>query len=255
MPKPACRAMLSTGRSPDSSAMRALSTRAASTYAAGVMPVSRRKARAKLRSLIEARRASAGTERSSSRWSGIQAWSSRSGSRSASWAASWALNCAWPPGRFTNRTSQRAASSATPGRGPPRPARARGPSRGHARGGADVAVADEDRVRLDRDGRIALGEIGARGQWVVARRPSRRPARASRKAPVQTEVTRRERCAASPSQAISVSSPSARRVPVPPATIRVSIGLLHALRGWSGTIVTVDVRSGRSSSGAAIVTT
>ena len=47
------------------------------------MPTSRRKARAKLRSLMWARSASAGTERSASRLSAIHAWSSRSGSRSA----------------------------------------------------------------------------------------------------------------------------------------------------------------------------
>ena len=70
---------------------------------------------------------------------------------------------------------------------------------------------------------------------------------------MQTEATRRERFAASRSHAISASSSSARRVPVPPATIRVSIGKRQALRGRSGTSVTVEVRSGPSS-GAATVT-
>ena len=43
------------------------------------------KARAKWRSLMHARAARAGTERSASRWSAIHAWSSRSGARSADW--------------------------------------------------------------------------------------------------------------------------------------------------------------------------
>ncbi len=63
--------------------MRAASMRAASTYTAGVIPTSLRNARAKLRGLMQARSASAGTERSASRLSAIQACSSRSGSRSA----------------------------------------------------------------------------------------------------------------------------------------------------------------------------
>ena len=87
VPKPALTATVSTGASPDSSAMRALSTRAHSTKAAGVMPTSRPKARAKFRSLMCARSASAGTERSASTLSAIQACRSRSGRRSAC--------CAW----------------------------------------------------------------------------------------------------------------------------------------------------------------
>jgi hypothetical protein len=49
VPNPDRRATASTDRPPVSSAIRALSMRADSTYAAGVIPVSVRKARAKLR--------------------------------------------------------------------------------------------------------------------------------------------------------------------------------------------------------------
>ena len=77
------------------------------------MPTSRRNARAKLRGLMNARSASAGTERSAVRLSAIQAWRSRSGSRSAGCHDGRALNCAWSPGRRRKSTSQRAASRAT----------------------------------------------------------------------------------------------------------------------------------------------
>ena len=61
-------------------------------------------------------------------------------------------------------------------------------------------------------------------QWVVTVRPSSSPARASRKAPEQTEVTRRERRAALRIQRIRPASSSALATPKPPATTSVSIG-------------------------------
>ncbi len=70
---------------------------------------------------------------------------------------------------------------------------------------------------------------------MVARRPLRSSARASRNAPVQTDATRRERCAADCSQAISRSSRSAVTTPRPPATSNVSIASERLRRGPSGT--------------------
>ena len=61
-------------------------------------------------------------------------------------------------------------------------------------------------------------------QWVVTRRPSSRPACASRNAPLHTEVTRRALAAAVLSQAMRRSSAIAAAVPVPPATRSVSMG-------------------------------
>ena len=77
---------------------------------------------------------------------------------------------------------------------------------GHARRGDHVAVAHEDRVGLDVTPGMARASSAQEAQCVVARRPSSRPACASRKAPVQTEVTRRERAAA----ARAASRPAAR---------------------------------------------
>ena len=78
--------------------------------AAGVMPISRRNARAKLRSLMRARSASAGTERSPPRLLGDPLLEVAQRLAPAVCAASCALNCDCPPGRFTNNTSQRATS-------------------------------------------------------------------------------------------------------------------------------------------------
>jgi hypothetical protein len=61
-------------------------------------------------------------------------------------------------------------------------------------------------------------------QWVVTVFPSSRPAPARRKEPEHTDVTLRERRAALRIQRISSTSSSAALTPVPPATIRVSIG-------------------------------
>jgi hypothetical protein len=61
-------------------------------------------------------------------------------------------------------------------------------------------------------------------QWVVARLPSSSPARANRKLPEQTEVTRRERRAAERIQRIRSLSSTASWTPKPPATRSVSIG-------------------------------
>jgi hypothetical protein len=61
-------------------------------------------------------------------------------------------------------------------------------------------------------------------QWVTARRPSSRPASASRNAPLHTEATRRERPAAAAIQSIRPRSAHAARFPGPPTTTSVSIG-------------------------------
>ena len=65
---------------------------------------------------------------------------------------------------------------------------------GDAGRGVEVAVAHEDRVGLDGHARVARRASASQpAQCVVARRPSSRPAAASRKAPVQTPAVRRER--------------------------------------------------------------
>ena len=212
------------------------------------MPTSRAKARAKLRSLMCARSASAGTERSASRLSAIQACSSRSGRRSAGCAVSWALNCAWPPGRLTNSTSQRAVverhlaaevlldqreREVHPG--------------GHAGRGVHVAVAHEDRVGVHLDVRVALGEQRAarpvRG-GAAARRAG--PAAASRNAPVQTpsDPARAPRQPRSGSSGRAARRARARTTPVPPATISVSIGPRQRRERRSGTRLTAEALSG-----------
>ena len=61
-------------------------------------------------------------------------------------------------------------------------------------------------------------------QWVVARRPSSSPASPSRKAPLQTEVTRRARSAVRRIQDTRRASRMAARVPWPPAISSVSTG-------------------------------
>ena len=101
----------SAGRSPRAAARssRAASGRARAGATRRTPPGSCRpraaNTRAKLRGLMNARSASAGTDRSASRWSAIQPWSSRIPGRAAAWPASPALNWAWPPGRRTNSTS------------------------------------------------------------------------------------------------------------------------------------------------------
>ena len=111
------------------------------------MPISRAKARAKLRSLMWARRRAPGTERSASRWSAIHAWSSRSGRRSAVCAvelgaelglAAGALHEEHEPAGGLERDLaaevllDERQRQVHPG--------------GHAGRGVDVAVAHEDRV-------------------------------------------------------------------------------------------------------------
>jgi hypothetical protein len=61
-------------------------------------------------------------------------------------------------------------------------------------------------------------------QWVVARRPSRRPACASRNAPLHTEAVRRARASTRRIQSIVAASRTAAAVPSPPGTNSVSIG-------------------------------
>ena len=75
-----------------------------------------------------------------------------------------ALNWAWPPGRLRNTTSRRATARATVAtevlldhrQGQIDPG-------GDAGRGPIAAIGDEDRVRLDPDARMALGELGAVG--------------------------------------------------------------------------------------------
>jgi hypothetical protein len=73
-------------------------------------------------------------------------------------------------------------------------------------------------------------------QCVVARRPSRRPASASRKAPEQTDAVRRASREAAPIQSMSARSRIAARVPKPPTTISVSIGLSASAKAVWGRI-------------------
>ena len=63
----------------------------------------------------------------------------------------------------------------------------------------------------------------ARLQWVVTRRPVTSPAAASRKTPLQTDVTRRLVAPAALTQSTSARSARARSTPDPPATTSVSI--------------------------------
>ena len=147
---------------------------------------------------MHARSASASTEQSRAGLASTHSCTSRSGRRSAAWAASGARELRLP-------------------------ARPRGedhqPARHLERGLAAVVVLDQRERQVDagrhagggphrrrrarRSGQAPRSPSGCRSasrsadaQCVVARRPSSRPASASRKAPVQTEVTRRERCAA-----------------------------------------------------------
>ena len=85
------------------------------------------------------------------------------------------------------------------------------------RGGPDGAVDDEDPIFYMREAGLELSSVLP---WVVARRPSRRPAAAKRKVPLQMDATRRVACAADRRKAISPSIASAGPIPAP--TIRVS---------------------------------
>ena len=69
-------------------------------------------------------------------------------------------------------------------------------------------------------------------QWVAARRPSSRPAVASRKAPLHTEATRRAFFARALIQPTSCLSWQAGCTPQPPATISVSTAARGAGSGW-----------------------
>src|SRR3954468_23912099 len=159
------------------------------------MPVSARNARAKLRSLMYARAASAGTERSAAGCSAMWAWTSRSGSRRGGAGG----GRAGVLGDVGLDVAQRLAAGGPGGelraelRLPAGPAdeeheRARGLERGvrsvvffdqckgeiharrDARRGEDLPVAHVDRVRFDRDLRILRGEPAALRP--VRRRPA-----------------------------------------------------------------------------------
>ena len=244
VPKPAPRGHRLDGASPASSAMRALSTRAPRRRRPASCPPRGAKARAKLRSLMWARSASAGTDRSASRLSAIQACSSRSGRRSASCAvelgaelglAARALDEEHEPAR---RGQRRLAAEVLlhqcerqvhPGR--------------HARRGVHVAVAHEDRVRVHLDARVALGEqraarpvgggaaarpAGPRSQQEGAGADAGHPARAAGR----SRSASRKR-----------SSSSRATTPVPPATTRVSIGPRTAASAESTARLTADALS------------
>src|SRR5215218_1950150 len=72
-------------------------------------------------------------------------------------------------------------------------------------------------------------------QWVVARRPSSRPALPRSRAPVQTEETCRALAAVARIQSRVASSSSRGRVPKPPGTTRRSIRVPSAKPNWGVT--------------------
>ena len=148
--------------------------------------------RAKLRPLMAVRAARLATERSSSRWSGIHASSSRSGARAAGGDASCTLNCAWPPGRWTNSTSRRATARAASA--PWSSSTSLSDRSMPAVTPADVHT-DPSCTKIGSRSTRTPGKAAARrshcDQCVVARFPSSSPARASTKAPEHTDVTRR----------------------------------------------------------------
>src|SRR3954465_9742078 len=158
-------------------------------------------------------------------------------SSSAPWDCSEAENWDWPPGRRRKRTSQRATVRAT--------SRPRSSST-MARARSIPAVTPADVQTLPWRVKIGSGSTSTSGwrrarashadQWVVTRRPSSSPAWASRKAPVQTDATRRASGArgrpaatgraAGPrrrSHSTRAGSTTPGRLPWPPATISVSI--------------------------------
>ena len=97
-------------------------------------------------------------------------------------------------------------------------------ARGDARRCPDVPVADEDRLGIDLELRVAARELGGRRPVSGDGLALEQTGRASRNEPEQTEVTRRERRAALRIQRISSASFSASATPKPPATTSVSIG-------------------------------
>lgn len=78
-------------------------------------------------------------------------------------------------------------------------------------------------------------------QCVVARRPSRRPASASRNAPPHTDATRRDRSAADLIHAMKEQSRKACFRPGPPGTSSVSIVPSAASSGSAWTTRPVEV--------------
>jgi len=88
---------------------------------------------------------------------------------------------------------------------------------------------------------MAAASSAVEAQCVVQVRPSSTPARASRKEPEQTEVTRRERRAALRIQRIRPASFSAFATPKPPATTSVSMGRGSAR--WSSSEQRIGTRA------------
>jgi len=88
----------------------------------------------------------------------------------------------------------------------------------------------------------------AEAQCVVARRPSSRPAAASRNAPVHTDAVLLDLAEASTIHSSKRSSLAASTCPAPPARISVSSGSGASRRLACGVIVRpLEVRSGRPS--------
>jgi hypothetical protein len=71
---------------------------------------------------------------------------------------------------------------------------------------------------------------------------------------VQTDVTRRDRPAAERTQRTMRGSSAARRVPSPPATIRVSMGpRMLRMAMWGTSSMPLDMRSGPGSGATTVM--
>lgn len=112
LPKPLRPAIVSTVASVDSSNSCASSTRWRSSQRYGVVPVSWRKRRAKVRGDMCARSASCSTVISSARCRAIQPSTSPTVSQAAAGSGRW-MNWAWPPSRCGGTTIRRAMALAT----------------------------------------------------------------------------------------------------------------------------------------------
>ncbi len=134
------------------------------------------------------------------------------------------LNCDWPPGRRRKSTSCRATACATCR---PRSSSTRASARSMpAVTPAEVHTRPSRRKigsQSTRTSGCSRASCSSRAQCVVTRRPSSRPAAASRNTPLHTEATRRAPAAAAATQETSAASSRARSTPSPPTTTRVSV--------------------------------
>ena len=97
-------------------------------------------------------------------------------------------------------------------------------------GGDEIAVDDDPAVIEDR----AESRSSSRdAQWVVARLPASKPAAPSRNAPVQTELTRRDRWAMDLIASTTTASPRCSNAPGPPGTQSTS-SARHSSKRVSG---------------------